>query len=242
LAGLSSKLDGGPDELAREVAYLCDLVPPWSDPTRVCPCGAPSSIEHRIVPYGAVTHSIADGDGQPWILRTWERDGAPRAAEVVVASCERHIRMLSERVLREHGIADVHALRARLDLDLDRAHFAVEVQTVQDEQAHSALIVRGRLAASLVLEPRWLAGVNAFAGSPFELGRVEVWAFGPDGMCIVDPRFRAQERDGLVASVAAAGGLHPSAPTPFSLRMEIVLTGEAAGRFSPSVLSRSVIG
>ncbi len=225
------RLPVSPDDpsFAREVAFLCDPLPEWADPTRTCPCGAPASVQIRIVPADAV--ELGASPQRPWTLRRWTAaDGSESALEVVALVCDRHVR-IEPRVTLEAAALTDEGLGARLREDENRALFAVHAEVVEDDRGARAILARGHLAASLTTNQRWLAGLNRALGDPLPRARAETWAFGPAGMCLLEASFDEARRDLLLRYARAAGGVKPGAPPYFALRGEVDLTGTPAGRF-----------
>lgn len=230
LESLPVHLERGSRELEREVRYLCDPLPPWSDATRVCTCGAPAWVSHRLLPHRTVAAAAGTPEHAPWVLETWEREGEPRAVDVVVVECDQHRRLLPRRELQRAGL-DGAELARRLAQDRERARFAVDVEVVEDAEGARALVARGPLAASVLLEAAWVAGLRTHAGSLLHAVELEAWAFAPDGVCVLDARFRAEERDRLALVTRVRSGLPAEAPPPFSIR-RLVSSAPAEGYFA----------
>lgn len=230
LESLPVHLEPGSPELEREIRYLCDALPAWSDPTRVCTCGAPAWVQRRLLPFRAVASAIARPEHAPWILETWERDGEARAVDVVVVECDLHRRILPRRQLEAAGLAG-DALPRRLARDRELARFALELEVVEDATGARAIVAHGPLSASALLEPSWLAGLNDHAGSPLRDRAAEAWAFAPDGVSLLEPAFAERDRLALVTRVRS--GLPAEAPAPFSIRRPVELPGRPEGRFGP---------
>jgi hypothetical protein len=217
----------------RDVAFLCDPLPRWADPTRVCRCGAAATLQTRIL----ARRDIAPGDDAPWELRTWVGDdGEETAVEALAAACDRHVRVPSRRQLDPWLTAS--EVEGRLEADRARAAFRVSCQWVRDEHGAVAVLVHGGLAASLFGHDGWIRGLLEELEAT--LDEVEAWALGPDGLCLLDPAFAEAERPMLRAATAQATGRSPNAVAPFALRRRI---GPAAprGRFTAS-LSRLLGG
>lgn len=232
LESLPVHLEPGSPELDREIRYLCDPVPPWSDPTRVCSCGAPASLQRRLLPFGTLRSLAGIPEREPWVLETWTGADGIRAADVVVVACDLHRRIYPRRLLQAMGL-DESALRARLARDRELASFALSLEVVDDGAGARAVVARGPLIASILLEPTWLAGLHRYAGEPLGGAEAEAWAFAPDGLCLLDARFREEERGELAARTAAASGLPRGAPRPFAVRVRADLRTSPCGRFAP---------
>jgi hypothetical protein len=235
LESLPVHLDPASPEMDREIRYLCDALPPWSDPTRVCTCGAAAWLERRLMPFRAVERMMAAPEREPWLLETWARDGRPRAVEVVVASCSTHRRIYPRRVLEAAGVADAASLEERLARDRGLASFSVQLEQVEDQAGARSIVARGPLAASILLEPAWLAGLHEHAGRPITSPHAEAWAFAPDAVCLLDAGFRQAERDRLAALTLVASGLPPDAPPPFAIRLRADLAQAGAAHFHRTV-------
>jgi hypothetical protein len=201
VANASSVVDTA--ELVRQLAFLCDEVPPWGDPSRSCPCRALATLQRRIVPWESL-RSFEKAHGEaPWILEEWTAHGAPRAASVLAVACDRHVRFPTRTALQESGL-HLSCLAERLEEDAARAHHRVAAKLLEGEAGRQALLVRGSLCAGLLLDDGWVVELLRVAGASVD--RAVAWAFGPNAFCVLHPDIGEPDARRLAHLAASLGG------------------------------------
>lgn len=208
-----------PEMLAREAAFLFDVAPPWADRSRVCPCGAALSVESRLVAW-----PWPDPSTRPRIVRTWAQEGGRGAAEVVALACDRHVRIPSERELRELGL-DEARLETRLDADLAAARPRVHASIWRGPDGEAVAVVRGPFVSGVVLSDGRARALYEALREPFEASSAIGWAVGADLAALVS------EGASEAAVVRALHELGVPSIEPFWLRREIDLRVAAIGSF-----------
>lgn len=153
-----------PETLDRDLRFHLQEAPAWSDPWRVCPCGAARCVSlHRwrrddLGALGARATELA--------LAGDEGEGAGDTVRVFAVSCERHVEYALGplRALRPRGDA---ALAAQAALDLDRQRFALKVAPYADGAGRAAALVESPALLDATAHPALVAGLVAAAlGAP----------------------------------------------------------------------------
>ena len=207
------------DVLAREAAFLFDIAPPWADRARVCPCGAPLSIESRLVAW-----PWSDPSARPRMVRRWAEEGSRGAAEVVALCCDRHVRIPSEAELHALGLEGAR-LEARLDADLAAARPRVQASIWRGPDGERVAILRGPFVSGLVLSDGRARAASDALRDPLEATRATGWAIGSDLAVLVS------EGTTEVAIARALAELGIPSAEPFWLRREVDLGAAAIGSF-----------
>lgn len=181
LASLPRDVDAVDEaELARHAAFLFDLAPAWADPTRVCPCGAASTVERRVVPWPWT----GEADSKPMLVERLEPEGAdsPGVAVVVALCCDRHVRVPAAVELERMGLAaGGEALERRLAEDAPRRAQRVRAWVHEAPDGGVVILAEAPMIAAYALEDARLAALHHAVGAPFgALGEVFAWAAGPD--------------------------------------------------------------
>ncbi len=222
----------GPDDpqLARELAFLADALPSWADPARTCPCGAPASVQRRLVAASFVDRFAEENDDAlPVVLNCGPDEDHPEVAEVVAVGCDRHLRFLAASELERMGL-ELSQLRSRLELDRGQATFRARVGTVE-AMGMRALWVRGPYAASIIMEDGWAASLAAAADAPIAAGEAHLGlALGPDVAVMVEVGVTDDARSAVIASAARQAGLSSPRGGGFVVSVEVDLRADPVGK------------
>ena len=147
-----------PETLDRDLRFHLQEGPAWSDPWRVCPCGAARTVSmHRWRPDDLATLVSPPSD----LLRTDDGDDGSGTVRVFAVSCERHVDYALGPLLaaRPRTLA---SLRSQAALDLDRQCFAINVATYADASGRAAALVECPTLMDATVDPALVAGlVNA---------------------------------------------------------------------------------
>ncbi len=171
------------DELIHQAAFIFETAPLWADRLRVCLCGAPLSIERRLVSW-----PMSSGD-PPWALT---HDHEASAAQVVALCCDRHVRVLSEIELRKLGL-DESVLKERLDVQAHWGRTRVHVATGQRSESDPVVLVRAPFGSGLVLFDARVNALLAELGRPFGDENIAAYAVGHDVLVLVPARIADPE-------------------------------------------------
>jgi hypothetical protein len=148
-----------PETLERDLRFYLQEAPSWSDPWRVCPCGAARTVSlHR----WSREELTAPGVRADELL--FVDDPSPGEGTVLVfgASCDRHIEH-GLRLLQASHPKSLGSLRAQAELDLERQRYAIRVARYADEGAKGAALVEAANLLDVTAHPRLLAGLVAAA-------------------------------------------------------------------------------
>ncbi len=213
-----------PATLDRDLRFYLREAPAWSDPWRVCPCGAARSVA----------------------LHRWRRDElptlGPRASELVLAddddgetvrafavSCDRHVEYALAPIVASHPRTR-HALAAQAELDLDRQRFVLKVAPYTDAAGRTAALVEAEHLLDATTHPALVAGLAAAvlggdgAATVTTLSR-ELAVVAAEG---VDPALAMRlEEVGRVLWTLQRG----AAPTPVRLTLAAAAAAARAGVF-----------
>ena len=154
-----------PETLDRDLRFHLQEAPAWSDPWRVCPCGAARAVSlHRwgrgdLADLGARAADLVFADGAD--------DGAGETVRVFAVSCERHVEYALGPLRAAHP-RDLVALAAQAALDLDRQRFALKVAPYVDDAGRVAALVESPALLDATAHPALVAGLAAAA-----LGRAD---------------------------------------------------------------------
>lgn len=148
-----------PETLDRDLRFYLQEAPAWSDPWRVCPCGAARAVAlHRwrradLADLGARSTELVFAGGAPS-----EED----TVLVFAVSCDRHVEYALDplRAARPRG---VEALAAQAALDLDRQRFVLKVAPYVDAAGRSAALVEAAGLIDATAHPALVAGLVASA-------------------------------------------------------------------------------
>jgi hypothetical protein len=209
-----------PDDLVREAAFLFDVAPDWADHARVCPCGAPVSVELRLVSWPV----LGDPADRPWALRLHGEADAPAAAEVVALCCDRHVRIPAEAELRAVGIED-DLLERRLDAEVALGRPRVRASVIHTRHAR-AVVVRGPFVSSVVLSDRRTSALWRALRAPFEGDTAVGFAVGSDALVLLEAGNPAEEA--VLVEALRESGLFGVA---FHIRRDVDLTAPPLGDF-----------
>lgn len=147
------------ETLDRDLRFYLQEAPPWSDPWRVCPCGAARTVSlHRWS-----RDELAAGGVRPDEL-VFADDGPPEGDTVRVlgASCDRHVEY-GLGPLRASHPRTMAALLAQAEHDLERQRFAVRVARHVDDAGRGAALVEAANLLDATAHPRLVAGLAGAA-------------------------------------------------------------------------------
>ncbi|MCC6877102.1 MAG: hypothetical protein IT378_22550 [Sandaracinaceae bacterium] len=206
-------------ELAREVAFLFDLAPAWADRTRVCPCGAPATVERKLIawPWRGAPEAAPDP------LQTFMRENGEGCAVVVALCCDRHVRVLAGAELERLGLVGP-TLEERVRGDASSSVLATRARA-HDAGGAAVVVARGPFVSGLLLDEARLAALDAALGRPVGPGPASVWAYGASTLALT-----AGEGPELEKRAAAAVLESGVTRVEFVLRREVDLSVPASGR------------
>ncbi|MFO0623991.1 MAG: hypothetical protein U0325_00115 [Polyangiales bacterium] len=194
------------DAWERAVRFGCDVLPPWSDPSRVCPCGAPACFVTRIL----AARALADATGAaPVVLARWP-EVDPRAVLVAGLGCEQHTWFPGEEALAAQGISRDDVL-ARVRADAPLASWAFTARVVDDEGAR-ALLAQGHHVASVMRDDHLVSALHRACGAPLRGPAVGALAVGTGALVLHEPGWSPASLDRLCAAVSLAGGAAAQGP------------------------------
>lgn len=192
------------DALERAVRFGCDVLPPWSDPSRVCPCGAPACFVTRILPARALGLTAA-----PVVLARWP-EGEPRALLVAGVGCEQHTWFPGEESLAAQGISRDDVL-ARVRADAPLAAWAFTARVV-DEEGVRALVAHGHHVASVMSDDHLVSALHRACGAPLRGAAVGALAVGTGALVVHEPGWSPAALDRLCTAVSLASGAAAQGP------------------------------
>jgi len=148
-----------PETLERDLRFYLQEAPSWSDPWRVCPCGAARTVSlHR----WSREELTALGVRPDELLFVDEPSPGDGTVLVFGASCDRHIEHGLRPLLASHP-RSLGSLRAQAELDLERQRYALRVARYADEGGRGAALVEAPNLLDATAHPRLLAGLVAAA-------------------------------------------------------------------------------
>ena len=145
-----------PETLDRDLRFYLREAPSWSDPWRVCPCGAAREVSlHRwrradLVDLGASAADLVFPDGE---------ESAAETVRVFAVSCERHV---------EYAVGALpgrarEAIAAQATRDLEQQRFAIKVAPYVDAAGRVAALVEAEHLLDATAHPGLVAGLVAAA-------------------------------------------------------------------------------
>lgn len=216
----------GRERLERAVRFGCDVLPPWSDPSRVCPCGAPACFVARLLPPGVVGR--AEGSpSAPMVLARWPED-APRAALVAGVGCELHTWFPGAESLVAQGLGHAE-VSARVRDESPLVTFAFTARAVTEGEAR-ALVARGHHLASALVDDAFLAAFHRACGSPLRGVEVGALAVSTDTLILHERGWRDEELDRLCTSFALETGAVSQGPDALLVSRDARVDGLPRGR------------
>ncbi|MEZ4394543.1 MAG: hypothetical protein R3A48_26010 [Polyangiales bacterium] len=217
------------EDLERAVRFGCDVLPPWSDPSRVCPCGAPACFVARVLPPGAMT-AVEGTPSAPVVLARWPED-APRAALVAGVGCELHTWFPSAEALAAQGMSS-QDVAARVRAEAPLATFAVTSRVVEEGGAR-ALIARGHHVASAMVDDHLLTALHRACGAPLRGPEVGALAVATDALILHERGWRDEDLDRLCTSLALEAGAPSQGPDALLVSRDARVDALPRGRVLP---------
>lgn len=216
-----------PATLDRDLRFHLNEAPAWSDPWRVCPCGAARSTalhRWRRDDLPALGPRVAD-----LALAPGEGDADGETVRVFALACDRHVEYALGPLLAARPLAP-GALAAQAALDLDRQRFVLKVAPHVDASGRTAALVESAQLLDATAHPALLAGLatavlgEGVAATVTTLSR-ELAVVAAEG---VDPVLTARLEDaGRVLWTLQRG----VAPTAVRLARSVAAGDAAAGTF-----------
>jgi len=150
-----------PETLDRDLRFYLREAPAWSDPWRVCPCGAARSMAmHR---WGRADLAELEPRVNDLVLADDpDPDAEGETVRVFALSCDRHVEY-ALRPLPPSSGSDPEALRARVVVDLHRQRFALKVARHTDPHGRSVALVESANLLDATTHPALVAGLVATA-------------------------------------------------------------------------------
>ncbi len=226
---LTAPFEDGLDEVAleRDLRVLLDERSPWSDATRVCPCGASRILVARIVPRAAMEAWWAEGRDVAVV-----RALGDSAFEALTLECDRHREPASRALLDAAGVDAIERAH-RLEADRRGVRFRLRIAAHRDGEGRLALVAQGADLGSVTLSPDWVRGLLDVVSTSArrEVQVVEAWS--PHSLIAYDRALDGSLRELLVKVDAMLD------PTGFArgadalCRVEVDPVGVARGRFEP---------
>jgi hypothetical protein len=148
-----------PETLERDLRFYLQEAPAWSDPWRVCPCGAARAVTlhrwHRddLAELGARSTELAVAGDDP---------ASGDTVRVFSVSCDRHVEHALGPLRAAHP-RGLDALAAQAALDLDRQRFVLKVAPYVDAAGRAAALVESAHLLDATAHPALLAGLVASA-------------------------------------------------------------------------------
>jgi hypothetical protein len=216
------------DALERAVRFGCDVLPAWSDPSRVCPCGAPACFVARLLP--ARTALALDGsDAAPVVLARWP-ESAPVAALVVGVGCELHTWFPPGGALAAQGLGAAE-LAARVRGESVFASFAFDARVVDDEGAR-CLLIRGHQVASAMTDDHLVAALHRACGAPLRGVAAGAVALSTSALVLHEPALPPAALDRICARFAVDADAHPGGADTFLVARDVRLDALPRGRMN----------
>ncbi len=154
-----------PETLDRDLRFYLREAPAWSDPWRVCPCGAARSMAlHR---WGRADLATLGPRVDDLVLADHPADDpADETVRVFALSCDRHVEYALGPLPPSPG-TDPEALMARVVVDLDRQRFVLKVARHADPNGRAVALVESSTLLDATAHPALIAGlVQAALGAP----------------------------------------------------------------------------
>ncbi len=214
-----------PATLDRDLRFHLHEAPAWSDPWRVCPCGAARSVAlHRWRRDDLPTLGPSSTE-----LVLADDDGDGETARVFAVACDRHVEYALGPLVASHP-RTMDALAAQAELDLDRQRYTLRVAPYVDADGRVAALVEAEHLIDATAHPALVAGLAAAAlggdgaATVTTLSR-ELAVVAGEG---VDPELSARlEEVGRVLWTLQRG----TAPTPVRVAFAIAAGAARAGAF-----------
>jgi len=216
------------DALERAVRFACDVLPPWSDPSRVCPCGAPACVVARLLPARSAL-ALEGSDRAPAVLARWP-EAAPTAALVVGVGCELHTWFPPAGALAAQGLGAAE-LAARVQAESTLVSFAFDARVVDDDGAR-ALLVRGHQVASAMTDDHFVAALHRACGAPLRGVEAGAVALSTSALVLHEPALTPAALDRLCARFAAEADAAPGGADGFLVSRDVRLDALPRGRMN----------
>ncbi len=214
-----------PETLDRDLRFHLGEAPAWSDPWRVCPCGAARSVAlHRRRRDDLIALGVAAGDLVELDEAGVEAD--PDIVRVLSVACDRHAEY-ALRPLRATHPQTLEWLQGQMERDLDRQRFSIRVAPHADVDGRVAALVEGARLLDATAHPSLVAGlVREVLGSAVA---ASIATISRDLAVVYD----AASSPDLVASLVEAAGVLRTVERgtpPIPARVRVVLDASAAPR------------
>ncbi len=215
-----------PGTLERDLRFYLAEAPSWSDPWRVCPCGAARTLSfHRAL--RAELGEVGVPAEQMLILDDAAVDEP--TVRLLAASCERHVEFALRGIL-EGRPRSLESLVQQAELDIDRQRFTLRVARYHDADQRVAALVEGPNLLDATAHPRMVAGLAKFALDGARATRVHT--LSRELAVVAD----ADADRALVDKLGSVGAVlwtlrHGSPPTPVQVTLESPSQADAAGVF-----------
>jgi len=217
------------DALERAVRFACDVLPPWSDPSRVCPCGAPACVVARLLPaHGPV--ALEGSDSAPVVLARWPK-AAPTAALVVGVGCELHTWFPPAGALAAQGLGAAE-LAARAQAESALASFAFDARVVDDDGGARALLVRGHQVASAMTDDHFVAALHRACGAPLRGVEAGAVALATGALVLHETALPTAALDRICTRFAAEADAAPGGADTFLVARDVRLDALPRGRMN----------
>lgn len=202
MRALAFETPAGTEGFERAVRFACDRLPPWADPTGVCPCGAPVLFSVRLMP-APIVAALGEQVGPLAVLAAFPAE-EPVAASVVVTGCDLHAGVATEEAIAAHGLdaADL-SRRIRHDAAVLAMPFSASLHT--DAAGRGAIVASGPWVASAMLDDQHLSALHRACGEPLRARVVRAVTVTPDAMVVFDPAMSPDDVDPLLALAAERG-------------------------------------
>ncbi len=142
-----------PATLDRDLRFHLDEAPAWSDPWRVCPCGAARSVAlHRWRRDDLPTLGPQSSD---LVLADDDDEGTVR---VFAVACDRHVEYALAPLVAAHPRTR-EALTMQAERDLDRQRYVLKVAPYVDAAGRVAALVEGEHLIDATTHPALVAGL-----------------------------------------------------------------------------------
>lgn len=217
--------------LERAVRFACDVLPPWSDPSRVCPCGAPACFVARLLP-AAGPLGLEGSEAAPVILARWP-ERSPTTVLVAGVGCELHTWFPPAAALAALGLGAAEVAQ-RVAHDAPLAAFAFEA-SVQEEDGARALVVRGHHAASLMADDHLVAALHRASDAPLRGANAGALALSTSTLVVYEPALSPASLDRLCVRIAASAASDDALLASRDVRLDALPRGRMIRRVPGAV-------
>lgn len=144
-----------PETLDRDLRFYLQEAPAWSDPWRVCPCGAARTVSlHRWSRGELAAPGVKPGE----VVFAGDDPVGDDTVRVLGLSCDRHVEHGLQGLLASHPRTPA-SLLAQSEIDLDRQRFAIRVARYADGGGRVAALVEAPNLVDATAHPRLVAGL-----------------------------------------------------------------------------------